>query len=263
MYTPYKLSGHLFDQMVAGTITPVQNAATIAYTSTFNVGASLPTKSATIQINKPATSAGDVAYTYPGSVLESAEFTMATGGVLMSKWGWLSKDETTPATTPAGAALATAAYATSDDVWSHVDTTLLYSGGAVNGVTGVNVAWNQPFADGRFFLDGSGTRAKPIPNGVATVTGNLTGEFYDNDVLRGVPVRAFASLVLTFAGPTAIATTFFPTIKITLSAIQIRGTSPTVGGADLLDLSVPFVAKYDGTNPPMKIEYTSTEVAAW
>jgi hypothetical protein len=44
---------------------------------------------------------------------------METGGVLMGNWGWLSKDETTPATTPAGAALATASYATSDNVWTH------------------------------------------------------------------------------------------------------------------------------------------------
>src|SRR5690349_3422159 len=95
MAAPYKLAGHLFDQMVAGTITPVQQASTTAYLSTFNVGASVPTKSATIQINKPATSAGDVAYTYPGSVLTSAEFSMATGGVLMATWNWLSKDETT------------------------------------------------------------------------------------------------------------------------------------------------------------------------
>ena len=161
MYTPYKLTGHLFDQMVAGTITPVQQAATIAYLSTFNVGSSLPTKSATVQVNKPATSAGDVAYTYPGSVLESAEFSMATGGVLMSTWNWLSKDETTPATTPAGAALASASYAANDDVWSHVDTTLTYAAGSVNGVTGVNLTWNQPYADGRFFLDGSRTASRP------------------------------------------------------------------------------------------------------
>ena len=263
MYAPYKLTGHLFDQMVAGTITPVQQAATIAYLSTFNVGSSLPTKSATIQFNKPATSAGDVAYTYPGSVLESAELTMATGGVLMSKWSWLSKDETTPSTTPAGAALASASYAANDDVWSHVDTTLLYAAGTVAGVTGVTATWNQPYAGERFFLDGSGTRAKPIPNGVATVTGTLTGEFYDSTFYAAFRSGAFAALVLTFAGPTAIATTYFPTIKITLPAIQIRGTSPTVGGADLLDMSVPFVAKYDGTNAPMKIEYTSTETAAW
>jgi len=260
---PYKLTGHLFDQMVAGTITPVQQAATIAYLSTFNVGASIPNKFATVQFNKPATNAGDVAYTYPGSVLESAELSMATGGILMSTWNWLSKDETTPATTPAGAALASASYAASDDVWSHVDTTLTYAGGAANGVTGVNLTWTQPRADGRFFLDGSGTRAQPIPNGVATVTGTLSGEFYDSTFYAAFRSGAFASLVLTFAGPTAIATTYFPTIKITLAAIQIRGSSPQVGGADLLDQSIPFVAKYNGTDAPMKVEYTSTETAAW
>jgi hypothetical protein len=261
--TPYKLSGHLFDQMVAGTITPVQNAATTAYTSTFNVGASVPTKSATIQFNKPATSAGDIAYTYPGSVLTSAEFSMETGGILMSSWNWVSKDETTTATTPAGSALATASYATSDDVWAHVDTTLLYAGGAVNGVTGVNLTWDQPMATSRFFLDSSGVIAKPIPNGVASVTGTLSGEFYDSTFYTAFRSGAFAALVLTFAGPTAIATTYFPTIKITLAAIQIRGTSPQVGGPDLLGQSIPFVAKYNGTNAPMSVEYTSTETTAW
>jgi hypothetical protein len=80
---PYKLSGALFDQMVAGTITPVQQAASIAYLSTFNVGASVPNKSATNQFNKPASSsAGDTAFTYPGSVLTAASFSMATGGTL-------------------------------------------------------------------------------------------------------------------------------------------------------------------------------------
>jgi hypothetical protein len=262
-YAPYRQTGHLLDQMVAGTITPVQQAVTTAYLSTFNVGSSVPTKSATVQINKPSTNSGDTAYTYPGSVLTSAEFSMATGGVLMSTWNWLSKDETTPATTPAGAALATATYATSDDVWSHVDTTLTYAGGAVNGITGVNLTWNQPMAEGRFFLDASGVRSKPIPNAVATISGSLTGEFYDNTLYAAYRAGTFATLVITFAGPTAIASTFFPTIKFTMTGVQLRGSSPTVSSADLLDLAVPFVAKNDGTNPPLKIEYTSTETAAW
>jgi hypothetical protein len=188
---------------------------------------------------------------------------METGGVLMGQWNWLSKDETTPATTPAGAALASASYAANDNVWSHIDTTLLYAGGAAPGVTGVNLTWTQPRADSRFFLDGTGTRAQPIANNIASVTGTLSGEFYDSTFYTAFRSSAFASLVITFAGPTAIATTYFPTIKFTLPAIQIRGTSPQVGGADLLDQSIPFVAKYDGTNAPFKIEYTSTETAAW
>jgi hypothetical protein len=263
-YAPFRQTGLLFDQMVAGTITPVQQSSTIAYLSTFNVGQSVPTKSATIQINKPTLTTGDVAYTYPGCVLTAMGLSMATGGVLMSTWSWLAKDETTPATTPAGSALATASYAANDDVWAHQSTVLNYAGGgSAPGITSVDLTWNQPYADDLFYLDGSGTRGKPVPNGIATVTGNLNGRFYDSTFYAAFRSGAFASLTLTFAGPTAIATTFFPTIKITLPAIQVRGSSPTVDNADLLDQSIPFVAKYDGTNAPMKIEYTSVETAAW
>jgi hypothetical protein len=128
-------------------------------------------------------------------------------------------------------------------------------------VKGVNLAWTQPYRDDRFFLDGSGTIAQPIPNGLATVTGTLSGEWFDNTFYAAFRSGAFASLVVTFAGPTAIASTFFPTIKFTMSAIQIRGNSPQVGGPDLLDVDIPFVAKDDGTNPPLKIEYTEVEPA--
>jgi hypothetical protein len=260
---PYKLSGALFDQMVAGTITPVQQAASIAYLSTFNVGASVPVKSATNQFNKPASSAGDTAFTYPGCVLTAASFSMATGGTLESSTSWTAKDETTPATTPAGGALATASYAANNDIWVHQDTSLLYGGSSVGGVKGVSLAWTQPYRDDRFFLDGSGTIAQPIPNGLSTVTGTISGEWFDNTWYAAFRSGAFASLVITFAGPTAIASTFFPTVKFTMSAIQIRGTSPQVSGPDLIDASIPFVAKDDGTNPPLKVEYTSTETAAW
>jgi hypothetical protein len=260
---PYKLSGHIFDQMVAGTITPTQQGGTTAYLSTFNVGSSVPTKSATIQINKPNTNVGDVAYTYPGSVLTSAAFSMETGGVLSGTFGWVAKDETTPNTTPAGAALATASYAANDDVWTHVDTSLTYAAGAVNGVTGVTLNWEQPMATSRFHLNSSAVIAKPIPNGVATVTGTMSGEFYDNTFYAAFRSGAFAALVLTFQGPTAIAASNFPKIVLTMPAIQIRGSSPQVGGPDLLGQDIPFVAKYDGTNAPLKIEYMSTETAAW
>jgi hypothetical protein len=260
---PYKKAGFFFDQMVAGTITPVQQGATAAWLSTFNVGSSVPTKSATLQVNKPASSTGDVPFTYPGGVLTSAAFSVEIGGALTSTFSWVVKDETTPTTTPAGASLATATYVSGNDVWVHPDITLTYGGSAIGGITGVNWTWTQPMKADRFFLDGSGTIAKPVPNGLATVTGTLVGEFYDNTAYAAFRSGAFASLVVQAAGPTAIASTFFPTFKNTFSAIQVRGSSPTVSGPDILDLSIPFVAKDDGTNPPWKIEYTSTDTAAW
>jgi hypothetical protein len=49
----------------------------------------------------------------------------------------------------------------------------------------------------------------------------------------------------------------------TMTNAQLRGTSPTVGGPDLIDVSIPFVVKYDGTNAPLKVEVTETATAAW
>lgn len=260
---PTKLGGFFLDQMVAGTITPVQQAATTAYLSTFPIGASVPTKSATLQVNKPTSQGVDTPFTYPGSVLASAAFSIAVGGALMATFTWISKDETNPTTDPAGAALASASYVTGDDVYVHQDITLTLNGSPAAAVTGVSWTWTQPMRDDRFFLDGSGTRAKPIPNGLATVTGTLDAEWYDSTYYDLFRSGAFAALVITATHPTAIESTYFPTFKSTFSAIQIRGSSPQVGGADVLDQSVPFVAKDDGTNAPWKAEYTSTDSAAW
>jgi hypothetical protein len=259
---PKKLGGFFLDLMVAPTITPVI-ATGSAFNSTFLIGASVPTKSATLQINKPTTAGVDTAFTYPGSVLVGAQFSMATGGVLTAQFTWACKDETTPATTPAGAALATATYVAGNDVWPHQEMAVTYSGGAVP-VTAVSWTWTQPFADSRFFLDGSGTRAKPIPNGLATVTGTMDSEYFDQAFYAAFRSGAFASLVCTATGTTAISGAEFPTFTNTFSAIQIRGSSPQVGGPDLLDLSVPFVAKDDGVaTAPWVSVYKSTDSAAW
>jgi hypothetical protein len=261
---PTKKGGFFLDQMVAGTITPVQVAATTKYNSTFNIGASVPTKSATIQVNKPASSAGDTAFTYPGGKLRSAAFSLETGGALMSTFGWVVKDETTPATTPAGAALATATYVTGSDVWVHQDVTLTIGGSPAAAIRGVNWTWEQPMADGRFFLDGSATIANPVPNGLATVTGTLTGEWYDATYYNLFRSGAFAALVVTCTHPTAIESGQFPTWTNTFAAVQIRGSSPSVGGADILDTSIPFVAKDNGVaTAPWVSVYGSTDSTAW
>jgi hypothetical protein len=92
----------------------------------------------------------------------------------------------------------------------------------------------------------------------------MAGEYFDQTFYAAFRSGAFASLVCTATGTTAISGAEFPTFTNTFSAIQIRGSSPTVGGADLLDLSVPFVAKDDGVaTAPWVAVYKSTDSAAW
>lgn len=265
MSVPYKNFGAIVDQMVTGTVTPVVVNGT-GFKSTFNVGSgAAPTKSATIQINKPRSDSTDVAFTYPGAMITSAAFSFATGGVPMATTSWLAKDETTPTTTPAGAALASASYPASDNIWTDLEIALTVNSVTATRVTGVDLTWALPRAV-RPFLDGAATYGQPVVNGRATIEGTLNAEWDDTtpayyDLFRS---GAMVSLVITATGTTVISgSTAFPTIALTMSNIQIRGGSPAVGGPDLIGVSIPFVVGYDGTNPPLKVEITETATAAW
>jgi hypothetical protein len=259
---PQKLGGFFLDLMVAPTITPII-ATGSAYNSTFLIGASVPTKSATLQVNKPTTAGSDTAFTYPGSVLVSATFGMEVSGLLTAQFTWVCKDETTPGTTPVGAALATASYVAGNDVWPHQEMLLTYNAVSVP-ATSVTWTWEQPYASQRFFLDGSATIAKPIPNGIATVTGTIAGEYVDQVLFAAQRAGTFAQLVCTATGTVAISGSEYPTFTNTFSAVQLRGSSPQVDGPDLLTQSIPFVAKDDGVaTAPWVAVLKSTDSAAW
>jgi hypothetical protein len=265
MSMPYKNLGAILDQMVTGTVTPVVVNGT-GFKSTFNVGlGAAPTKSATIQINKPRSDSTDVAFTYPGSMITSAAFSMATGGVPMLTTEWVSKDETTPSTTPAGAALASASYPANDNIWTELEIAVSVNSVAATRVTGIDLTWQIPRAT-RPFLDASATYGQPVVNGRATIEGTINAEWDDTTVAYYDLFRAgtFVPIVITVAGTTAISgSTAFPTMVYTMTNAQLRGTSPSVSGPDLIGLSIPFVVKYDGTNAPLKVEVTETATAAW
>lgn len=264
MEAPTKLLGHILDQMVPGTVTPVQDSGA-AYTSTFNIGTGgVPNKSGTWQINKPTTQGADTAFTYPGSVLTEAAFSLEMGGALMMTTTWASRDENTPATTPAGPSLASASYTDGIACWVHTDVaTLTVNGSAAAAVTGINWTWTQPYKADRFFLNNSGVRAKMIPNGLAEITGTLNAEWYDSTLYDLFRSGAFASLVFSVAHPTAIVGAHYPTLTNTWAAVQFRGTSPQVGGPDILTQDVPFVVKDNGTNAPWVAALKSTNSTAY
>jgi hypothetical protein len=83
-----------------------------------------------------------VAFTYPGSMITAAGFSFATGSVPMLNTSWVAKDETTPTTTPAGAALASAAYPAGDNIWTDLEITVSVNSVTATRVTGVDLNWS-------------------------------------------------------------------------------------------------------------------------
>lgn len=257
---PTKSFGSILDLMHGLAISPVQQGATAAYLQTHAIGTSQPNKSATLQVNKPTSAAVDTPFTYPGSVLTAASFSLDLGGILKTQLTWDCQDEQTPATTPAGPALATASYPAGVTSWDHTKASVTMDGSAVATATALAATWTQPYKEDRFFLNTSGVKGKPIPNGFATVEGTISLEFNDATAYNLWRTgRKDIAVVFDFQGAT-IASTFKEQITFTMPGVQVRGESPQVGGPDVLEVTAPFKALDNGAAAPLTVAYMSTDI---
>lgn len=261
MDVPTKGMGAIFDLMHGLVPTVVQQAATPAWLQTHLIGTSMPNKSATIQVNKPTTQAADVPTTYPGSILTAASFALSADGMLKATLTWDSMDERTLTTSPAGLALAAASYPTGVTSWLGVATGVItLNGVAVAVCRSMTLDWAQPYKTDRFFIGSGGTKQKPIPNGLQTTTGTMELEWFDEAAYALFRSGAKVALSFNFTND-VISGAFSENVTFALSAIQVRGQSPTIDGPDTLNQTVPYTAGDNGAAAPLTITYMSTDTA--
>lgn len=259
---PTKGLGAVLDLMHGLTPTVVQQAATTAYLQTHLVGTSQPNKSITAQVNKPTSQAADTPFTYPGTVLTGFGLSLDVGGVAKGQATFDAKDELTPTTTPAGPALATATYpaGVTSFLGTGVGVSITMAGASVAVARSISINWTQPYKTDRFFIGSDPTKARPIPNGIAQTTGQLELEFFDGTAYGQFRAGDPLAIVLTLQN-NLIASPYYEKLVVTISAAQVRGSSPQVSGPDVLDITVPFTAGDNGVDTPVKYEYTSTDTA--
>lgn len=260
MDVPTKSFSAILDLMHGLVPTFVQQAATTAYLATHLIGTSVPNKSATLQVNKPDTGGNDRAFTYPGSILTQVDLSCDVGGLLKCTLTWDSQDELNPGSTPAGPALTTPSYASGIVGFNHTMGTVTVAGSAVAVCKSFNLSWTQPYDIERRFLAATALKAKPIPNGFQTLTGNLALEFADMTHYNIFAAASMNAIVLDFVGG-IIASTYHDEFKLTIDQGQYRGDSPNVTGPGLLELAVPFSAFDGGSNAPLTAALTTTDVA--
>lgn len=264
MDVPTKGFGAILNLLHSATVTPTQIATTTAYLQTHPIGTTLPSRSATLQVDKKlAVAAGtSLAYTYPGAVITAINWNLDNAGVLKTTISWDVKDETTPATTPAGAALASASYLSGATTWTGVQMAALTVGGSPLGLAkSINMTLTFPYATGtdRTAL-GSATHSVPIPNGRPTLTGEVVADFTDATSYADWRAATTRAIILQMQGA-VIEGANKEEIKFNIPAAQLRGSSPSVQGEDLLSVTIPFVTGFDGTNAPLTVTYVSTETS--
>ncbi|MDQ3934169.1 MAG: phage tail tube protein, partial [Actinomycetota bacterium] len=247
--------GRFLDLLHATTVAPVQIGATTAYKQNHPVGSSLVDKSATVQFNKPDSAATDRPFTYAGCIVVSFQFSIDTGGKLKLALTFDGREEKTDV------ALAAASYAANALAFNHIDAlAATLEGTPLGAVRGFTLGGSFAMKTDRHFLGSGALKKKPIPNGFFDLNGTLDMEWDGLTAHNYFKSGAKATLILPFEGA-VIEGANKEAFKATAAEVQIRGESPSVGGPDVLDQSVPFKILDDGSNVPLDLEYVSTDTA--
>src|SRR5688572_7270009 len=247
--------GRLINLAMGGTVTPVQQDATAAYLQTHPLVDHFGSM-ATVQIGVPDTGGTVRPHTFLGCKVKSLELSCEQGGLLMAAFEWDCRQFTE------GESLAAPSY-TSGLKPFHFGQGAVKLGtvgaeAAVSGVKKMSVKIERPMNIERQYFGQAGLKKEPISNAPVVITGSADVDYETKaDFADRFHGNTGTSLVWEFVGP-VIATTYFETFRIKVPAIYLMGDTPTVDGPDIVKPTFTFEGDYDGTNPPVTIEYMST-----
>ncbi|MBI2764849.1 MAG: hypothetical protein HYX53_02930 [Chloroflexi bacterium] len=105
-------------------------------------------------------------------------------------------------------------------------------------------------------------KREPLANGEAAIEGELECEFEDLGAYADWVAGTQAQLVLSFISSTLTTGGGPFKLTVTIPKVAYRGSTPKVGGPDIVMQPRPFKAVADGTNPVITIEQRTTDTVA-
>ena len=244
-------------QTLMGSSSIAQQAATAAWLQTHTLGDPYG-KALTVQVGLPQRDGTVKAFEGTGGKVVSAEFSCETKGNLTAnvKTDFMKFDDTQT--------LAAPVYTSSQLFVGSELSVKMGTYGAESAVTGfrsVSCSIERPM-DVDAYTAGV-NKVEPVLNDFSKISGNLTADWTSgvktalHDRMVGL---TSTSLVLEWKKPIAIATTYFPTFRITIPGVTFTNDVQGADGVGQLSTSYAYSWAYDGTNAP-KIEYMSTDIA--
>jgi Phage tail tube protein len=257
---PNKGFGSILDLGHGNTVTPVVQGATTAYLQTHN-WTNDPTKSATFQVAKPSTNGTANPFDYTGCMLSGLTLGCEVDGWLTFDATFDAQDEDTAQT------LATASYQTALEGFHFQQCVVTVNGVVQNLTTGslvrsMSLDLSLPRASERFGLRSSAVKAKPILNDYTPGSGTLGFEFTDMTQYGLYTAGSKVAIIIAFTSSTLAGTGFPFSITFTIPQAQFTGSTPAVGGPDILGFDAPFTILDDGTNPPITVTIMETRSTA-
>lgn len=257
MEVPSKGFGIILNSLFGGTVSPVQQAATIAYLQTHPIADNVG-KFLTCQSGIPDTSGVVRPYSFIGSKILAIEFSCGVDELLIAKIDFDCRDVTEAQT------LAAVSYIAAQRPRHFGEMAVKFGAfgaeAAVQGIRKVTCKIERSQAVDRFYANNSGLKAEPIMNDYVKVTGSFDADYVDKTVLADkFAADASTSLVWEMVGPN-IASTYNETFRIRVPQLFLDGDTPDLDGPGIVSGSWPFTGQFDGTNPFVSAEYMSTDI---
>lgn len=203
----------------------------------------------TMQVGKPFIGGTVQALTYTGCKIAGWEVSATAGEIAMVKFKILAQNEST------AIGLATASYPATYAPMTFVHG-VLSLGGTPTDVRDVKVTGDNGLKDDRYFVKGSGLRSQPIESTWRNYTWEATLDWANLTDYNRFVLGTEAALTLTFTNGANI-------FQIA-GNVRTDGSTPTVGGPDILALPLSgiFVASGATDDTAIKIIRTTTEATA-
>lgn len=238
-----------------GTVSSSTVGADGQYTHTAVEGA-LYGKSFTAQVNRPFHPSGtNQAFTYDGGKVASWTLSNTVDGNLLAELtcDFQSVDTAT--------ALVAASYPSGMEnfTWAGGVVTI---GGTPYDVTEISIGWDNGLNLDRRQIRGNTDKKEPTSSrreGTFSISADFDSLAQRNRAAANTRAGALASIVGTWTGPTAIGGTTFPKLTVTIPAARFDEWSGATEGTDAIEQSLSGVVRYDGSNSPITIAYTSAD----
>lgn len=246
--------GFWLDLLHSNTVTPAQQGTTAAYLQTHTLNTS-PTKSISVQVQKPPTSSATLLpYDYTGVMMSQIEFSWEPAAVLLAAMTLVARSEdisqslVTPSTP-------------SFELFSFKGGSISIGGTPVADVTGGgSITVGANLRDDVYALGTGGKIAKPTESDRPEATGQITADFTDNTHYQRVVNESIADVVLKFQGSSAIAGSYFPFIEVTVPDCRFNQPSPQVSGPGPVTQQISFSAS-SATGAAPTIKYMSADTS--
>lgn len=209
----------------------------------------------TLQVGRPDTAGTVNPFTYLGAKVSQASLSSDVDGLLQLSMSFVAHDETT------GQSLASVSYPATQGLLSWVGGTFSLAGAALD-VKNFTFQVDHGLDAGRFLQRSSGGTLikEPIEAAMAEVGGSFTVEFESLTQYNRYVNGTTGTLAGTWQGTTIEGSLLFE-LAITIPVARFDGSTPNVGGPDILELQVPYKALASGTLSPYTLRYRTTDTS--